>query len=212
MNRQAINTGVMAIALIAVWNSWLFVDWKNANVPRNSVWQNAPNNIVNTVKPLEPKLWQDIKKTSVNETPDGRFQPTFDEAVAAADGKRVKLPGVGFLLSSGLRENEQGEGEVTEFILLPGDGGVAWCCGLTPIPNHEFSVLVECPDAPFLASKVDPRSPAFFVSVEGILRLQKDNSINSLYTLEDVAIEFIDMKDVLPPNVMNVCLNQPMIP
>ncbi len=50
------------------------------------------------------------------------------------------------------------------------------------------------------------------MSVEGILRLQKDNSISSLYTLEDVAIEFIDMKDVLPPDVKNLCLDQPMIP
>lgn len=210
MNKQAVAIGV-AVAVTAAWNSWLFVGWKHANVLTNRTWQ-GPSNSGDEVMTAEPKLWLDIKKTSVGATSDGRLDLTFDESLVAVDGKRVELPGVGFLMSSGLRENEQGEEEVTEFLLLPGDGGVAWCCGLTPIPNQEFTVLVECRDAPFLASEVDPRSPAFFVNVEGILRLQKDNSINSLYTLEDVAIEFIDMKEVLPPNVMNMCLNQPMVP
>lgn len=211
MKKQQIIIGMMAAVLITAWNSRLFVDWKNGSLPNNSATQAPSKSTGDTVETPEPQLWLDIKKTTVDEAADGA-EPRFDASVVAADGTRVKLPGVGFLLSSGLRENEEGKEEVTEFLLLPGDGGVAWCCGLTPIPRFEFSVLVECPDAPFLASKSDPKSSALFVSVEGILRLQKDNSINSLYTLEDVAIEFIDIRDVLPPNVMNMCLNQPMMP
>ncbi len=201
MKRQQIVIGIIAAVLILAWNSWLIVDR-----------QNPPKKNSNTVKRADSELWLHIKKTSLDETPDGGLEPTFDESVVAADGKQVSLSGVGFLLTSGVSTNEKGAEEVTEFLLLPGNGGVAWCCGLTAIPHIEYSVLVECPDAPFLMSKVDPKSSAVFVSVQGILRLQKDNSIDSLYTLEDVSIEFIDMVDVLPPNVMNLCLDQPMIP
>ena len=203
MKKKTIVIGIMTFVLITAWNIWQFSDWRNMNSPRSNG---------ETVEKPEPTLWLDIKKTSMDKTPDGGFEPKFDESVTAADGTRVKLPGVGFLLNSGVRKNDKGENEVTEFLLLPGNGGVAWCCGLTPIPNFEFSVLVECPDTPFLTSKAAPKSSAVFVSVEGILRLQKKNSIDTLYTLEDVLIEFIDMKDVLPPNVRNLCLDQPMIP
>ncbi len=125
MSKKSIVTVVMAIAMVATWNSWLFVDLKNTNVPTNNACQDPSKNNGNTVQTTEPKLWLDIKRTSVDETPDGSFEPTFDESVAAAEGKRVELPGVGFLLSSGMRENEKGEEEVTEFLLLPGNGGVA---------------------------------------------------------------------------------------
>ncbi|MEM9412098.1 MAG: hypothetical protein AAGA30_13355, partial [Planctomycetota bacterium] len=91
------------------------------------------------------------------------------------------------------------------------DGGVAWCCGLSPIPNFEFSVVVDCPGTPFLASKTDPKSSAVFVTVEGTLRLQKENKMNSLFTLEDTHIEFVDIEDVAPPNVLNQCLQKPLI-
>lgn len=205
MNRKTVLTGILTITIIAVWNSKLFLDWKNFKMGRLSATPTATTENLN-----EPQLWRDIKKTSVEENQDGEFEPRFDPSVLAVEGQRVALPGVGFLLSSGLSDNKDGKEEVTEFLLLPGDGGVAWCCGLTPIPNHEFSVLVDCGESPLLASRVDPKTPGFFVNVEGTLRLQTDNSINSLYTLEDVAIEFIEMKDVLPPNVMNLCLNQPM--
>ncbi|MEM8670107.1 MAG: hypothetical protein AAGG48_21445 [Planctomycetota bacterium] len=207
--KQAIFTGILALVMITIWNSWLFMDWKIKNAPGSSVWLDSPNNVSNSVSRPEAQLWKDIKRTIVWENPSGGFEPQFAPSVLNAEGSRVELPGVGFLLSSGLR-NEGDEEEVTEFLLLPGDGGVAWCCGLTPIPNHEFSVLVQCPDSPFLTARIDPQSPGFFVNVKGTLRLQKENSINSLYTLDDVEIQFIDIEDVLPPNVMNLCLNQPM--
>ncbi len=210
MKIQSIAFGIMAIGVIATWNSWLFVEWNSAST--KNTWQNPPNNIGNTVTTPEPKLWVDIKKTSVEETPDGGFEPKFDESVVAAEGKQVELPGVGFLLSSGLRENEKGEEEVTEFLLLPGDGGVAWCCGLSAIPHAEISVLVECPDSPFLKSKADPKSSTVFVKVKGTLRLMKKSKYNAFYTLEDAAIEFIDLEDVMPTSVMNACLNRPMVP
>jgi len=188
MRRQEIVIGFFAVAMIALWNDQIFLNWKS----KNNLWSDAKattvesplGNSVSSAGALEPKLWRDIKKTSVSVTPDGKFQPTFDESVLAENGKRVELTGVGFLLSSGLRKNERGEEEVTEFLLLPAEGGVAWCCGLTPISKHEFSVLVACPDNPFSASEIDPRSPAFFAKVEGTLRLEKENSINALYTLE----------------------------
>ena len=69
------------------------------------------------------------------------------------------------------------------------------------------SRLQECDG---LASRIDQNSKAFFVSVQGTLRLEKDNKINSLYTLEDVAIKFLKMADLTPPNVLNACLNKPI--
>lgn len=209
MKRQEIIIGILAVSLIMIWNSWQFLESKNWNALSNNAFLDPSKNMA---KASEPKLWQDIKKTSLAETSDGVFEPMFDESVSSANGTRVKLPGVGFLLSSGRHYNEIGEEEVTEFLLLPADGGVAWCCGLKPIARFEYSVLVECADASFLASETDAKSAAIFVSVEGILRLQKDNSINSLYTLEDVEIEFISLEDVAPPNVTNLCRNQPLFP
>ncbi len=196
MRRQEVVTGVAAVVLIVAWNGWYLWGW------------NGPNG----EESIEPKLWRDIKKTSLVENADGGVTPQFDESVAATDGTRVELPGVGFVLASGVRENEEGDREVTEFLLLPAEEGVAWCCGLAAMPRTEFSVLVECPNAPFPVSKVDRKSSAVFVNVEGVLRLEKENSLGALYTLEDVAIEFVDVEDVMPPNVRNRCLNQPMLP
>lgn len=211
MNRQATVVGVLAVAVIAIWNSWVFLDWSSKDASGNQAWWSPPQDIVNSPSKQEPQLWLDIKKTLVAETPDGGTDPEFDEAVLAAEGKPVELPGVGFLLSSGLEENGQGDKVVTEFLLLPGNGGVALCCGLAPIPKYEFSVLVECPNAPFRYTKTDPKTSAMFVRVVGVLRLRKDNSISSLYTLEDASIEFIDIEEVLPPNTKNLCLDRPMV-
>ncbi|MEM7456411.1 MAG: hypothetical protein AAF456_18845 [Planctomycetota bacterium] len=200
MSKKAILIGLVVFVVIVSWNSILLLIWQNPNGP------GAEN-----VAYAEPQLWQDIKKTSVENQDDSGFNPEFDESLTAVDGERVELPGVGFLLTSGVQENEQGEQEVVEFLLLPGEGGVAWCCGLTPIPKVEYSVVVQCSGDPFQLSRFDHGSSAVFVNVEGTFRLQKENSMNSLYTLEDVSIEFIDMEDVVPPNVMNQCLNEPMI-
>ncbi|MEM6470494.1 MAG: hypothetical protein AAF802_13140 [Planctomycetota bacterium] len=211
MSRQAVKTVVLAIAMIVVWNVWVYFDWKRSGASPDGVLGNAADIRGAAAGNPEPQLWKDIKMTSVKETSEGTFEPTFAKSVRAAEGERVVLPGVGFFLSSGLQEDENGNEEVSEFLLLPAAGGVAWCCGLTPIPNHEFSVLVDCGDEPFSPDNMDPKNPSFFVRVEGVLRLQKPNSINSLYTLEDVQINFIGMEDVIPPNVMNLCLEKPML-
>ena len=209
---QVILTGFLAVTISVIWNGALFVDWQKTSAPWNVAWRSGANNRVKTIDSQEPVLWQAIKKTVVNESPDSGFDPQFDDAVIALNGKVVELPGVGFLLSSGLGETEKGEEEVTEFLLLPSHGGVAWCCGLSPIANHEFSVLVDCHNAPFSPSKIDPKNPAFFVNVRGTLRLQQSNTLNALYTLDDATIEFIDVQDILPLNVKNLCLNQPLNP
>ncbi|MBM3964537.1 MAG: hypothetical protein FJ308_05640 [Planctomycetes bacterium] len=210
MSRKTAITAILAFAMIAIWNFQLFIDWRNGIASVNSAWRSSVVNDAAAVSAEEPQLWQEIKKTVVEVDPEIGFVPTFAPAIEAAEGKRIELPGVGFLLSSGLLEDEHGEEQITNFLLLPSHGGVAWCCGLAPIPNHKFSVLVECENVTDLLSKIDPQSKAFFVTVEGTLRLQKENSINSLYTLEDAAITFMEMREVLPPNVMNLCLNQPM--
>ncbi|MEM9826390.1 MAG: hypothetical protein AAF958_07360 [Planctomycetota bacterium] len=211
MSRRTILTAVLTVIMIAIWNARLFLDWNRGRAAIQPAWQSSSPVAMQTSS-TEPELWREIKKTVVEEDPEIGFVPTFSQAVYAAHGNRVELPGVGFILSSGVQENEAGEEWITEFLLLPSHGGVAWCCGLTPIPNHEFSVLVECANVPSLPKKIDPKQTAFFVNVEGTLRLEKENSINSLYTLENVEIEFLEMKDVLPPNVLNLCLNQPMVP
>ncbi|MEM9367159.1 MAG: hypothetical protein AAGD07_14295 [Planctomycetota bacterium] len=210
MSRKTTITVILTLAMITVWNFQLFMDWKNGITTVNPAWRSSSMQEAVAVSATEPKLWQEIKKTIVEEDPQTGFVPKFAPTIQAAEDNRVELPGVGFLLSSGLHEDETGVEKITEFLLLPSHGGVAWCCGLAPIPNHEFSVLVECENVTDLPSKIDPRRKAFFVSVEGTLRLQKDNSIQALYTLEDVAITFLAMEDVVPPNVMNRCLNQPM--
>ncbi|MEL6109230.1 MAG: hypothetical protein AAFU85_24750 [Planctomycetota bacterium] len=212
MKRQTIITGVLTIIMIVIWNSMLFLDWSKTSSPFLPAWQNSAGDVLNTVNTSEPQLWQDIKKTVVKQSPDTGFDPQFDPAVISIEGTQVELPGVGFLLSSGLGENAEGEEEVSEFLLLPSYGGVAWCCGLSPIAKHEFSVLVDCHDHPFPASKVDPRSPAFFVNVKGTLQLEQENTLNALYTLEDVTIDFVDIEEILPPNVKNLCLDRPMDP
>ncbi|HBE70039.1 MAG TPA: hypothetical protein DDW52_17980 [Planctomycetaceae bacterium] len=211
MKSQAIIIGILLFGFVASWNSLLFLDWKSARVPSKGDPLSSLQAVNSTAKP-EPQLWMDIKKTTVEEDPNGGFKTTYDGAVAAVEGQRVELPGVGFLLTSGIKQNAEGDEEVTEFLLVPGNGGVAWCCGLTPISRFEFSVLVDCSTSPFSRSQVDPRSSAMFVNVEGTLRLQKENSINALYTLEEATVEFIDLADVVPPNVVNMCLNQPMVP
>lgn len=214
MKKPVLIVGGLVVTTITIWNSWLFFDWKN----KNSLWfaslRNPVSGFMSKVSgegTQESQLWQDIKKTAIGESPEGTFEPIFHESVLAADGTRVELTGVGFLLSSGLHINEENEEVVTEFLLLPAEGGVAWCCGLTPISKHEFSVLVDCADNPFSASKFDPKNPSFFVRVDGTLRLERENTINALYTLEDIAIDFLDIQDVLPPNVINICLDQPML-
>lgn len=218
MSRKTILTAALTILMIVIWNGWILLDWNSRTAAPVGDGETNPfsTGLVasSTINSQEPQLWQDIKKTIVNESPEIGFDPQFDESVLALDGKEVELPGVGFLLSSGLRESFDGDGEeeVTEFLLLPSHGGVAWCCGLSPIAHHEFSVLVDCHDAPFSAADIDPRSPAFFVNVNGTLRLQQDNTLNALYTLENVSIEFIDIEDILPENVMNLCRNQRMTP
>ncbi|MEM6365191.1 MAG: hypothetical protein AAF745_12245 [Planctomycetota bacterium] len=210
MSRKTALTAMLTLAMIAIWNFQLFMDWKNGIASVNPAWRSSTVKDVAAAAAAEPKLWQEIKKTVIKEDPETGFIPTFSPTILAAKGERIELPGVGFLLSSGLHQDETGKETITEFLLLPSHEGVAWCCGLAPIPNHEFSVLVDCENVPDLPSKIDPQSKAFFVSVEGTLHLQKDNSINSLYTLDHVAIEFLEMEDVLPPNVINLCLNQPM--
>lgn len=210
--RQLVITAVLTIAMIVIWNGYLFLDWQKTAGLSNQTWQPVSGDVSSTIDPQEPELWQAIKKTVVNESSEDGFDPQFDEAVIAVDGKEVELPGVGFFLSSGLQENEEGEEEVTEFLLLPSHGGVAWCCGLSPIAHHEFSVLVDCRDTPFSPSHLDPKNPAFFVNVRGVLRLERENTLNALYTLEEVEIEFIDIEDVLPSDVMNLCLNRRMTP
>ncbi|MEO1528395.1 MAG: hypothetical protein AAFX06_23480 [Planctomycetota bacterium] len=213
MNRKAITTGILTVGMIVLWNGWLLIDWRSSHPPISESWQAPPQDIdVSVTTSTEPKLWKDIKKTAVSETIDGGFEPLFDESVAALEGTRVELPGVGFILTSGIRENEDGKKEVAEFLLLPGDGGVAWCCGLSAIPYAELSVLVQCPNAPFPRSSADPKSSTVFVSVEGTLRLMKENRYNAFYTLEDASVEFIDAWEVMPPNVKNLCLDQPMVP
>lgn len=216
MTKRTVMTVIFAMAMIVAWNGWLLLDWAKVNVTSSGSWSNAPGEPAesgaNTGTQEQTKLWQEIKKTVVTKSADSTYEPEFTEYVTESAGKRVELPGVGFLLSSGLRDTEDGEEEVTEFLLMPGDGGVAWCCGLSPIPRLEFSVFVECKNTPFSAEAIDPKSPAFFVNVQGTLRLRKDNPIQSLYTLEDVDIEFLEVQDVLPPNVMNQCLNKPMLP
>jgi hypothetical protein len=210
--RQAIGIAVLAVTLIVIWNASLFLDWQKQNSTWSGGMQITGNTLAYTANTQEPELWQAIKRTTMNEGTDNGFDPQFDESVLALDGKQVELPGVGFLLSSGLGNNEQGEEEVTEFLLLPSDGGVAWCCGLSPIAKQEFSVLVDCSGAPFSPSNIDTKNPAFFVKVEGVLCLQKENTLNALYTLENARVEFIEIEDVLPPNVMNLCRNQQMTP
>ena len=210
--RQVIATAILTIAMIVIWNGYLFLDWQKTPGPSSSVWQPDANSVAVSIDPKEPKLWQDIKKTVVGESSDGGFDPQFDDSVIAVDCQEVELPGVGFLLSSGLHEDANGEEKVTEFLLLPSHGGVAWCCGLSPISHHEFSVLVDCHDTPFSASGIDRRSPAFFVNVRGVLRLERENTLNALYTLEDVNLEFLGIEDVLPADVMNLCLNRRMTP
>ncbi|MEM6692532.1 MAG: hypothetical protein AAF664_24090 [Planctomycetota bacterium] len=212
MRIRPIIAGVAVFAIITSWNGLALLDSNKFGIAGRSTWQDSQQDVAKASLSNEPELWREIKKTSVEDTDDGGFKATFKDSVLAVDGKRVELPGVGFLINSGIQENQKGEKEVTEFLLLPGDGGVAWCCGLTPIPNFEFSILVECPDAPFLASIVDPGNPAIFVNIAGILQLEHENSIGALYTMKDVSIEFIDMKEVMPPNVLNLCLNKPMAP
>jgi hypothetical protein len=192
--------GIAAFALIVSWNSLLFLDWMNPNGLSSA----------NTASAPEAKLWQDIKKTIADETKDRGLVPTFDQSVIASENAAVELRGVGFLLKSGVNQNSQGEKTVSEFMLLPGHGGVAWCCGLTPIAELKYSVLVEC-KSPFPIEKADPLSSSVFVNVKGRLRLNKVNSIDAFYTIEDAEIEFLDIQDVLPLNVMNQCLNQPMV-
>lgn len=179
----------------------MLLDWKNTG---------RSGRDRNFVGSPESALWKNIKKTTLEDT-DGGLVPKFDSSVVALNGKRIELQGVGFLLKSGVRDTDRGEKEILEFMLLPGHGGVAWCCGLTAIPDIRYSVLVECPDTPFPIAKVDPSNSSVFVNVAGTLRLQKPNSIESLYTLEEASIEFVGIEDVLPPNVMNQCLNQPML-
>lgn len=210
MSRKTVLTVILTLAMIIIWNFQLFRDWNNGSATVNPAWQPSPAKNLAAVSTTEPKLWQEIKKTILENDTDTGFMATFSPTIEAAANERIELPGVGFLLTSGLHKDENGEERITEFLLLPSHGGVAWCCGLAPIPNHEFSVLVDCRNVTDLPSMIDPQSKAFFVSVEGTLRLQKENSINSLYTLEDVAIKFLTMADILPPNVMNICLNQPM--
>ncbi|MEM1063217.1 MAG: hypothetical protein AAF532_15905 [Planctomycetota bacterium] len=208
MKRLDIPIGLIIFVLISLWNSRLLTAWMNPTLPSNGAWQSPADS--GTAEIPEPQLWRDIKDTSFEEESGGELIPEFHESVLAADGRRVELPGVGMLLKSGVRENDRGEDEVTEFLLLPGNEGVAWCCGLTPIPRRQFSVLVECNDAPFPASKADPKNSVVFVSVTGIFRLQKENYIKSFFTLEDAEIEFVDIKNIVPPNVMNMCRNEPM--
>jgi len=145
----------------------------------------------------------------------GSYEATsmFVSADVVLDEEGGKRPEE-FFYGGGLHKSDvpQFEEEVTEFLLLPSDGGVAWCCGLSPIAKQEYSVLVDCRDAPFSPSNIDLKNPAFFVNVSGILCLQKENTLNALFTLEDVKLEFIEIEDVLPPNVMNLCLNQQMTP
>ena len=215
MKMRNLAIGVIVFATVTAWNSRILKDWMDGNGLNTSAAWNDPFNSGNLVKPMDPELaiidWQAIRNTVVTESDDGGFSLEFDKLVSAAEGKRVGLRGVGFVLRSGLSRNENGEDEVKEFLLLPGDGGVAWCCGLSAIPRAEFSVLVECPNASFPESKANPKSSSFFVQAEGILRLSKKTRYNAFYTLEDADVEFIDIRAVLPPGVMNPCLNQPMI-
>ncbi|MEL6896932.1 MAG: hypothetical protein AAFP90_12565 [Planctomycetota bacterium] len=202
----------MALVIIVVWNGYLYLQWNRTSGLSGGPWQPDAKDVGIVIDPNEPQLWQDIKKTLIEEDPEVGFRLQFDDSLMAIDGQEVELPGVGFLISSGLREDENGEDEVTEFLLLPGHGGVAWCCGLSPIAHHEFSVLVDCHDYPFSASGIDPKSPAFFVNVRGTMRLERDNTLNALYTLENVNLQFIDIESVLPADVMNLCQNRRMSP
>ncbi len=207
MKSQTVALGIMVAGVVVTWNAWLFVKWTRGKGVENG-WQGLTSSVGNAVP--EHKLWRDIKKTTVEETANGGFEPQFDDAVKAVEGTRVELPGVGFLLKSGIRPNENGEGEVTEFLLLPGDGGVAWCCGLSATPFAEISVLVQCPNDTFLESEADAKSLTVFVNAKGTLRLMKETKYNAFYTLENSEIEFINVKEIMPADVMNACLNQPM--
>ena len=212
MSRKTLTTATLTLAMIAIWNFQLFKDWKNGAATVNTAWRPSPAKTVAAVSATEPELWREIKKTVLDNDTDVGFNATFSPTIKAVANKSIELPGVGFLLSSGLHQDENGNERISEFLLLPSRDGVAWCCGLAPIPKHEFSVLVDCKNVPDLPSRIDQDSKAFFVSVKGTLRLEKDNNINSLYTLEDVAIKFLKMADVAPPNVLNACLNKPMQP
>ena len=52
----------------------------------------------------------------------------------------------------------------------------------------------------------------FHSNMSSIFQHSKKTKYNAFYTLEDAVIEFIDIRDVMPPDVQNLCRKQPMIP
>ena len=127
MSRKTVLTVILTLAMIIIWNFQLFRDWNKGSATVNPAWQPSPAKNLAAVSTTEPKLWQEIKKTILENDTDTGFMAPFSPTIEAAANERIELPGVGFLLTSGLHKDENGEERITEFLLLPSHGGVAWC-------------------------------------------------------------------------------------